>query len=64
MKTSPTTYLRQVKQEVSKITWPSRKEATSLTIVVMIMCLIFAVYFFVADYISAGIIKIILGIGA
>ncbi len=64
MKTSPAAFLRQVKQEIAKITWPSRREATQATIVVMAMCLILAVYFFVADRVSAGIIKTILGIGA
>lgn len=63
-KTSPAAFLRQVKQEFSKITWPTRKEATQMTIVVMVMCLLLAVFFFGVDRISAGIIKFILGIGA
>ncbi len=63
-KTSPAAFLRQVKQEVSKITWPTRKEAFQMTIVVMVMCLVLAVFFFIADRISAALIKFILGIGA
>ena len=63
-KTSPAAFLRQVKQEVSKITWPTRKEAFQMTIVVMVMCLVLAVFVFVTDRISAALIKFILGIGA
>lgn len=64
MKTSPAIFLKQVRQEISKITWPSRKEATQLTIVVMIACVLLALFFLFADWISAGVIKTILGIGA
>ena len=63
-KTSPAAFLSQVKQEISKITWQTRKEAFQMTIVVMVMCLVLAVFFFVTDRISAALIKFILGIGA
>ncbi|KAF0143185.1 MAG: preprotein translocase subunit SecE, partial [Rhodospirillaceae bacterium] len=36
-KTSPGQFIRQVRQEFGKVTWPSRKEAMISTGMVMIM---------------------------
>lgn len=60
---SPTTYLRQVRQEVSKITWPTRKETAISTTMVIIMVIVMAIFFFVADQIIAVVIRAILGLG-
>ena len=56
MKVSPALFVRQVKQEVSKITWPSRSETLQGTFAVMIICLIVAAFLFVVDSLFAGII--------
>ena len=61
-KFSPAAFLRDVKQEVAKITWPTRKEATQMTFVVMVVCLLLAVFFFFVDGLSKGLIGIILGV--
>ena len=39
-KTNPAQFLREVKQEVSKVTWPTRKETVLTTIMVFIMVLL------------------------
>ncbi len=64
MKTSPATFLRQVKQEISKITWPTRRETVQATIVVMVMCVFLALCFCFFDWASMRIVKVILDIGA
>ena len=56
MKVSPALFVRQVKQEVSKITWPTRAETLQGTIAVMVICLIVAAFLFVVDSLFAGII--------
>ena len=61
---NPVAFLRQVKQEAAKITWPSRSTAFHMTLVIMVVCVILGFYFFAADWISANTIKLILGIGA
>ena len=61
-KVSPTTYLRQVRQEVSKISWPSRKETAISTTMVIIMVIVMAIFFFVADQIIGLAIGAILGL--
>lgn len=61
MKTSPAQFVRQVKQEVSKITWPNRSAAMQGTMVVIIMSIALAAFLFVVDMFFAGIIRVILG---
>lgn len=61
MRTSPAQFVRQVKQEIAKITWPTRKEAMQGTIVVAVMSLIIALFLALVDTVFAGLIKLILG---
>lgn len=63
MKTSPAAFVRQVRQEVGKVTWPSRKETTVSTIMVLIMVSIASVFFLATDTVIALAVKAILGIG-
>ena len=42
-------FLREVRQEVSKVTWPTRGEVIATTIMVFIMATFFALLFFLAD---------------
>lgn len=60
---SPVEYFRQVKSEMKKVTWPSRKETTVSATAVFIMVLISSVFLFCADQIIAFIVRMILGFG-
>lgn len=62
-KTSPAQYVQQVKAEVKKVTWPSRKETTVSTIAVFIMVTLASLFLFFADQILAVIVNFILGLG-
>ncbi|MBP5699162.1 MAG: preprotein translocase subunit SecE [Alphaproteobacteria bacterium] len=59
VKTNPIQFLRQVKQEVKKVTWPKTKEVMRATIMVIIIVAIAAAFFFVVDSIFAAIIRAI-----
>ena len=61
MKTTPAQFVRQVKQEVSKITWPSRAETMHGTIVVIVVSLALAVFLLAVDTVFAKLVKIIVG---
>ncbi len=61
-KFSPLTYVRQVKVEMQKVTWPSRQELTTSTIAVLIMVVLAAVFLFLADQILAFGVNAILGL--
>ena len=45
-KVSPVLFFRQVKQEVKKVTWPTRKEVVQTSIMVLILVAIAAAFFF------------------
>jgi len=47
--TNITIFLREVRAEMKKVTFPSRDEVTSTTIVVVITSFVFAFYLFLAD---------------
>ena len=63
-KTSPFQFIQQVRQEVSKVTWPTRKETTITTIMVFIMVAVSAVFFLFVDQIISILIKAVLGLGS
>ena len=48
-KTSPAEFVRQIRQEVSKVVWPTRKEAMITTIMVFIMASVMSVFFLGVD---------------
>ncbi|MEE3322298.1 MAG: preprotein translocase subunit SecE [Pseudomonadota bacterium] len=61
---NPAEYIRQVRSEARKITWPTRKETTSSTIAVFIMVAIASVFLFLADFIMTNAVQFILSLGA
>lgn len=62
-KPTPAEYVRQVRQEISKVTWPSRKETGLTTLTVFIMVVLAALFFFVVDQIIAFVVQLLLGVG-
>lgn len=62
-KISPIQFFRQVKQEVKKITWPTRKEVMQSSFMVVVIVAIAATFFFFADQVLGWIVKLILGLG-
>jgi preprotein translocase subunit SecE len=63
-KTSPAQFARQVRQEVAKVTWPSRRETTISTAMVFVMVMIAAVFFMLIDQTFAWLVKLLFGLGA
>ncbi len=62
-KTSPAQFVREVRQEMAKVTWPNRKELIVTTISVLVMSALAALFFFVVDQVIAFSIKFLLGLG-
>lgn len=60
---NPAQFLRQVRQEASKVTWPSRKETWVASVMVFIMVALTAVFFFFVDQALAYVVRLILGLG-
>ena len=55
--------MQQVRQEISKVTWPSRKETLITTTMVFIMSVVAAIFFLLVDQILSVLVKLILGLG-
>ena len=63
-KTTPLEFLRQVRQEVGRVTWPSRKETTVTTAMVFAMVIVAALFFFLTDEVLARGVQLVLGLGS
>lgn len=48
-KTSPTQFIAEVRQESSKVVWPTRKETALTTVMVLLLSTIAAIFFFLID---------------
>ncbi len=48
-KSNPFTFLQQVRSEVSKVTWPSRRETVTTAIMVFVMVFLAGLFFFLVD---------------
>ncbi|GHA57166.1 protein translocase subunit SecE [Amylibacter ulvae] len=62
-RTNPLTFIAQVRAEVAKVVWPTRRETTITTIMVFIMAFFAATFFFIVDQIVKLGLNGILGIG-
>jgi preprotein translocase subunit SecE len=60
----PATFVRQVRQELDKVTWPTRKELVATMISVLAMSAVAALFFMVVDQIIAWLVQVVLGLGA
>jgi preprotein translocase subunit SecE len=61
-KVSPFKFLQEVRAEVQKVTWPTRKETTVTTIMVFVMVLLASVFFLLADQVMRVAVSFILGV--
>ena len=61
-RTSPAEFLRQVRQEVARVTWPTRKELTQTTLMVFLMAVAVAFFFFVVDEVLGVFVRFVLGV--
>lgn len=62
-KTNPMEFAREVRREVGKVTWPSRKETLVSTGMVFVMVVLASVFFLVVDQVIGFVIRLVLGIG-
>jgi preprotein translocase subunit SecE len=61
-KFSPFKFMQEVRAEVQKVTWPTRKETTVTTIMVFVMVAIASVFFLLADQVMRLVVSFVLGI--
>ena len=56
-------FAQQVRQEASRVTWPSRKETMYTTLMVFLMVFVAAAFFFVVDQVMSYAVCLVFGIG-
>jgi len=62
-KTSATEFIQQVRQEVGRVTWPSRKETMVTTAMVFAMVFVAAAFFFLVDQGLSASVRLVFGAG-
>ena len=60
-RTNPFQFIQQVRTEVGRVTWPTRREVLLTTVMVFIMAMITALFFFLVDWLIRSGLQMILG---
>ncbi len=62
-RTNAAEFVQQVRQELSRVTWPTRKETMVTTAMVFVMVFIAAAFFFVVDQLMSYGVRLVFGLG-
>ena len=57
---SPAQFVREVRNEIKKVTWPTRRETLITTVMVFAMAFFAAVFFFFVDQALAYAVQLVL----
>ena len=63
-KTNVMQFMREVRQEASKVTWPTRKETAISTAMVLLMVVLAAIFFLIVDESLSLGVRFFLGLGS
>lgn len=58
---NPVQFINQVRAEVAKITWPTRREVITTTIMVFIMAALASIFFSLVDLLIRSGLSVLLG---
>ena len=59
-RTNPLQFVQQVRAEVSKVVWPTRREVAITSVMVFILAMLTAVFFFFVDWMIRQGLQLIL----
>jgi preprotein translocase subunit SecE len=62
-KKNPSEFIREVRQEIARVTWPTRKETLTTTAMVFVMVFIAAGFFFLIDQVLSATVRLAFGLG-
>ncbi|MBV8095551.1 MAG: preprotein translocase subunit SecE [Acetobacteraceae bacterium] len=62
MAVNPAKFLREVRAEAAKVTWPSRRETLVTTGLVLAMAAVAAIFFFVVDQVIGVGVRALFGV--
>ena len=61
---NPVEFAREVRIEADKVTWPTLRETMITTVLVLVMVILTALFFLVADQVFSRAVAFVLGLGA
>ena len=56
-------FIQQVRQEMARVTWPTRKETLVTTGMVFLMVFVAAIFFFLVDQVLSYGVRLVYGLG-
>ncbi|MDX2112941.1 MAG: preprotein translocase subunit SecE [Alphaproteobacteria bacterium] len=59
---NPAKFIREVRLEANKVTWPTRRETTISTLMVLALATVAAIFFVLADMLISASVRFIIGI--
>ena len=62
-KTNPAQFVRQVRQELKRVTWATKRDTVFATITVLLMAVLASAFFFLVDLLLSTIVEFVLGLG-
>jgi len=63
-KFNPFEFVQEVRQEVSKVTWPTWKEVWITTLMVLVMVTLASVFFLITDQVLGRLVNLVLRLNA
>ncbi|WP_116600144.1 preprotein translocase subunit SecE [Primorskyibacter marinus] len=60
--TNPLQFIQQVRSEVAKVVWPTRREVMLTTVMVFILAALTAIFFAIVDILIRGGLQQLLGL--
>lgn len=59
MQKSPVKFLKEVKSELKQVTWPTKKDVTRLTSIVVAISLVVGIYIGILDFVFTKLIQLV-----
>lgn len=59
---NPAKFIREVRQEADKVTWPTRRETMVSTMMVFALVSLAATFFVLVDWLLGAVIRLIIGV--
>lgn len=53
-------YFRETRAELRKVVWPTREEATNLTLIVVVTIIVMAAFFGTVDYLLSQLFRLLI----
>lgn len=53
-------YFRETRAELRKVVWPTREEATNLTVIVVVTIIVMSIFFGTVDYLLTQLFRLLI----